>query len=222
MPNRSFDAACRSTPKLGRTAMNTPLWHFSRSVSSARQAAMAAFASYQQVLVALQSCEVQYFTWESPRDTALSGCERACFRLRVPRSVYDAFFNSPVGYRAQFALDSNAGYEGNIKALDAIEPALTRFAQLRGQADNRIVWSWRAPDAKIWIDESEVQEQLGLYDPQILYEPWQSQSEDGAGLLAPLGELLEVKGAWVDATGHFRPNPKKSGRAGNIHSVGFS
>lgn len=202
--------------------MNAPLWQFSSSVSAARKVAMAAFTSYQEVLNGLQSCEIQYFTWESPRDAALSGCERACFRLRVPGTVYDAFFNCPVGYRAQFALGANAGYEGNLKALDALEPALIRFVQVRGLADDRIIWSLRAPDAKIWIDEPEVQEQLGLDDPQILYRPWQSQSEDGCGLLAPVGELLEVKGAWVDARGRFRPNPKKSGRAEDIHRVGFS
>jgi hypothetical protein len=202
--------------------MSTSLWHFSSSVSAARQAAMAAFASYQAVLVALESCEVQYFTWEAPRDTELGGCERACFRLRVNQTVYDAFFNSPVGYRAQFALGANIGFEGNIKALDVLEPRLIRFAQIRGQADDRVGWSLRAPDAKIWIDESEVQEQMSACDPQILYEPWQSRSQDGAGLLAPLGELLEVKGAWVDSTGRFRPNPKKSDRADDIHQVGYS
>ena len=202
--------------------MQQLLWHFSSSVSTSRLAAMATFANYQAVIASLQRCEVQDFTWESPRDTALSGCERASFRLRVTPTVYDAFFNSPVGYRAQFALGANAGYRGNVKTLDALEPALLKFVQVRGQTNDRVVWSLRGPDAKIWIDESEVQEQMGHSEPQILYEPWQSQSEDGAGLLAPLGELLEVKGAWVDATGHFRPNPKKAGRAEDIHRVGYS
>ncbi|RYG29172.1 MAG: hypothetical protein EON93_17165 [Burkholderiales bacterium] len=183
---------------------------------------MQAFTSYQEVLLALQRCEVKNFTWESPRDAALGGCARVCFQLHVTRDVYDAFFNSPIGYRAQFALSVNSGHTANTKALDALEPALIRFVQVLGHACDRVVWSLRAPDAKIWIDEQEVQAELGSCEPHILYEPWQSQSEDGIGLLAPFGELLEVKGAWVDRGGHFRPNPKKACRADAIHRVGYS
>jgi len=170
----------------------------------------------------VQRCEIQQFTWESPNDIALRGCERAVFGLRVSCTAYDSFFNSPIGYRAQFALSANAGRAANVILLDALEPALIRFAQRTEQATDRVVWSLRGPDAKIWIDESEVQEQLGRTEEQILYEPWQQKSLDGVGLLAPLGERLEIKGAWVDASSQFRPNPKKAARAEEIHCVGFS
>lgn len=165
---------------------------------------------------------VEHFAWEHPNDAALNGCQRAIFRLRVDEGTYDDFFNSPVGYRAQFALSTSAGCDANVELLDALEPVLIRFARLEVQATDRIVWSLRGPDAKIWIDESEVEGQLGQTVEQILYEPWRLKSLDGAGLLAPLGQRLEVKGAWVDAFGQFRPNPKKAQRAEEIHSVGFS
>jgi hypothetical protein len=43
-----------------------------------------------------------------------------------------------------------------------------------------------------------------------------------AGLLAPVGTKLEIKGAWVDEGGKERVDPQKLGRASEIHLTGFT
>jgi len=85
-----------------------------------------------------------------------------------------------------------------------------------------IIASLRAVQAKLWIYEREVELQLGAQDPAVMYEPWISNSEDGAGLLAPIGERLEVKGGWLDAAGIECLDPAKITRSSEIHQVGFS
>jgi len=78
------------------------------------------------------------------------------------------------------------------------------------------------PQAKIWIDEDEESVQHGGTEAEILYPPWQQNSETGVGLLAPLGSRLIIMGGWVDATCVVRNNPDKNGRSSEIHETGYS
>ncbi len=135
-----------------------------------------------------------------------------------------AFFNSPAGYRGQFAASVAAGEEANRKLLMQVEARLLAYAENRSsvtQTDIRN--SLRAAQAKVWIFESEVEAQLCATAPAITYALWKAQaSESHVGLLAPVGTRLEVKGGWLTPDGVERLNPGKSGRSEDIHRTGFS
>ena len=199
------------------------LWTFTDEVTPARQIALLSYSDYTEIINQLLQAEVQAFTWEKFLGPELRGCERAVFRLRVNVPVYDAFFNSPVGYRAQYASSPNIGYAASHRLLDAVETSLLRFALKVGTDRlDSVKWSLRAPQSKIWIDEEEVQLQLGSDKRAIEFDLWSQNSIDGAGLLAPVGTLLEVKGGWIDMRDATQVNLKKASRNEDIHFTGYS
>jgi hypothetical protein len=143
--------------------------------------------------------------------------------LSVEPTAYDAFFNSPKGYRAQYAISPKTGETANRRLLDALEPALMRKAATQNSApSSRVLKSLRCVDAKVWIDELEVEDQLSDPNPAIAYDAWQFDSPDGQGLRAPVGTRLEVKGGWLDAQGEERRDPLKASRSVQISRTGYS
>ena len=198
-------------------------WRFTAAVSMARATQLRSWASFEEIVSALLQASVQPFWWEPFRSPRLKGCSRASFPLKVVPAVYDAFFNSPKGYRAQYALSPSAGEAANRALLNALEPLLMCAAAEQNEVEPLLVRaSLRAVDAKVWIIESEVDDQLSDPSPALAYEPWEFNSLDGQGLRAPVGTLLEVKGGWFDSYGNENRDPLKAGRSSQIHRTGFS
>lgn len=200
-----------------------PEWQFSAEVDAGRAARLLSYPDFDTVASLLIDAAVECFSWERFDGEKLRGCSRASFLLRVSSEAYDAFFNSPAGYRGQFAASKAAGEEANSMLLRLFEARLIAYAEGRSSVPRlSLSDSLRAAQAKVWIYERDVQSQLGASAPEIIFAPWQQQSEDGVGLLAPLGTRLEVKGGWLSADGVARPNPLKLGRSEEIHRTGFS
>jgi hypothetical protein len=80
------------------------LWSFTEQVAIERAAALASHGSFDEVLSLLRSARVIGFAWEPYRAAELRGTHRAEFLIQVSARGYDAFFNSPMGLRAQYAL----------------------------------------------------------------------------------------------------------------------
>ncbi|HEY8130457.1 MAG TPA: hypothetical protein VII12_01085, partial [Thermoanaerobaculia bacterium] len=137
--------------------------------------------------------------------------------------TYDAFFNAPVGLRAQYARSASHGEAANRRVITLLAPLLLSYSNnVRAPSRSQIDWSLCGSQAKIWIDETEAEDQLGAVEPEILYEPWAARSESGVGLLAPLGTRLEVKGGWVRSDGIVVPDHAKATRSDDIHREGYS
>jgi hypothetical protein len=199
------------------------LWRYATSFDAARALFMLALPDYGDVVHRIGTASVANCVWETFKSARLKGCRRISFLLQVPKSTYDAFFNSPVGYRAQYARGVEIGLAANRQLLDELEPALLGFAWSNDIPElDALMKSLHGSDAKVWIYEPDVESQLGQDAVEITYPPWQRNSESGVGLLAPLGTRLEVLGGWLDQTGHERRDPFKSDRALEIHLTGFS
>ena len=90
------------------------LWSFHPSLPLERREALLAWTSFENIVGALMfEASVAAFVWDSFKGPELPRCRRAEFLLHVPSYVYDAFFNSPAGYRAQFALSPQLGSAAN-------------------------------------------------------------------------------------------------------------
>jgi hypothetical protein len=140
----------------------------------------------------------------------------------VSPDAYDAFFNSPLGYRAQYARSITEGEKANRQLLSALEPGLVdAAARLKVATHSSVLASLRASRAKLWILESEVEQQLSDA-PSIIFPAWEFESLAGQGLRAPVGTLLEVKGAWMDPLGKEVLDPTKAHRSEQVHKTGFS
>jgi len=199
------------------------MWSFASCVSSDRITSMLTLDSFESVLDLLDLAIVSGFEWRPFRGALLRGCHRAEFLLAVAPATYDAFFNSPVGLRAQYAIDASHGEAATRRGLSRLEPRLlSSIPRDSSVSDATVRWSLAAPQAKVWIDEDEVAAQLGKTTPDLMYPPWERNSETGVGLLAPSGSKLIVMGGWVNATNAVQPNPAKVGRSTEIHCTGFS
>jgi hypothetical protein len=201
---------------------SVPTWQFCPSVDNTRAATLMSYPNFDSIASLLADAVVEDFAWEAFSGSILGGCHRASFLLRVTSTAYDAFFNSPAGYRGQFAASAAAGDVGNSRLLALFEVRLLAFAEGSSVIQSVIRKSLRGKQAKLWIFEPEVQAQLGATVPEIAYPVWEQASESGVGLLAPVGSLLEVKGGWIAQDGVECVNPSKSARSEEIHRTGFS
>jgi hypothetical protein len=213
------------------------LWTFSSLVESSRSVELLAVGSFRDLLSRITSGSVRCVELEPRWNPPCSDCRRAVFRVSVPERDYDAFFNSPVGYRAQFCVGVANGEKCNRDTLAGFEQAC--LAALRRQAnldvsEEFVTASVRAEGAKVWINESDL---AGLEGIHIEYPPWiakyhaasvgtmaeqEARSLAFAGVLAPRGIALEIKGGWITANGHEWLDPSKASRSQEIRDYGFT
>ena len=217
----------------------THLWGFTNLVPIERQMRLLGLGAFEDVIFEIISTsEVVYYKSEPYVNLKLQGCTRASFLLSVDNHVYDAFFNSPIGYRAQYCLGPDKGELANRQLIDALKPKLLAFAAsvpTGALALKLVEASLDSADAKIWIDENEPASLPSSdFQIQINYGPWverakradafQEDSIIGAirGVLAPVGTRLEVKGGWLDERALERRDVAKSHRSEEIAINGFS
>ena len=200
------------------------MWTFHNTVPQARREELLKWPSFTNIVGRLMfEAQVQGFRWEHGDSSHLRNCRRSDFLLRVPQNLYDAFFNSPVGYRGQYAISPDIGILKNRELIDALSTKLIAF--IDGTDDvGAVRASLGGSEAKVWIDEDEREVQEHGYDdtPEIDFAVWAANSDTGIGLRAPLGERLVVLGGWLDRYGNERLNPAKSRRSEDIHETGFS
>jgi len=198
-------------------------WQFTSSPAPERAARLLSWKSFDEIVESLATCNIAPLYWERATKVELNGCYRASFVLTVSPDVYDAFFNAPVGYRGQFARSETQGDAANRKIIEILLSRLLEVAAEHPTATHQFVMtSLQGKQAKIWIDETEVDDQLTDSIPSIDYPDWEFNDRDGQGLRAPRGTKLEVKGGWVGSTGEEVINPSKNNRSGNINKTGYS
>jgi hypothetical protein len=198
-------------------------WQFTSAVAPERAARLLSLRSFDEIVEGLATCHIAPLYWEPATKQELNGCYRASFVLTVPPDVYDAFFNAPAGYRGQFAKSETEGEAANRKIIETLLPRLLEVAARHATATRQFVTtSLQGKQAKIWIDETEVDDELTDPNPSIDYPDWEFNDRDGQGLRAPRGTKMEVKGGWVGPTGEEVINLGKNNRSGNIYRTGYS
>lgn len=198
------------------------MWKFSESIPAERRERLLSYADFSEIALLLADARPIKFIWEPYDNTFLKGCHRASFLLEVSSPTYDAFFNSPVGYRGEYAASISRGEAANSQLIRQLENSLLKNVHNESINLQLIQKSLRAEGAKIWIYEREVEKQLGRDKAEILYPPWQDNSSTGVGLLAPVGNKLVVCGGWLDSLEQEQLNPAKSSRSLEIHTSGYS
>ncbi len=213
------------------------MWDFAEAVPKARRDRLVAVPSFENVIDGVARGTVDDFDIEPRQNPPCLGTFRAFFSIGVHENDYDAFFNSPVGYRAQYCIDSAHGNSANRRLIDALFPACLSYARGREPdhfPSDLVAASLQGADAKIWIKEEDLPE---VDEIHIDYAPWVAKARAAAsgtiadqasrasavsGVLAPVGTYLELKGAWVNLKGEECRDPKKAGRAAEIQVYGFT
>ncbi|MBI5462119.1 MAG: hypothetical protein HY941_08060 [Gammaproteobacteria bacterium] len=210
----------------------TSLWNFTELVPVERRQRLLAVTSFEEIIQGITHGNVDYFVAE-PRQNYF----RAFFKVRVSVPDYDAFFNSPNGYRAQYCLSTENGEKQNRRLIEAITPMCLEYSKRHEQHDfptEKVLASLRGVDAKAWITESDIPD---VDEVHINYGPWAAKAEAStkgpiadqaaragasAGVLAPVGTHIEIKGAWLTPQGSEWRDPKKAFRAQEIRDYGFT
>jgi len=200
-----------------------PCWQFTSALEPERAALLLSLRSFDEIIKSLATCNIAPLYWEPATKLELRGCHRATFVLTVSTDVYDAFFNAPVGYRGQFTISETRGEAATRKIIETLLPRLLEVATEDVSVPHQmVIKSLQGKQAKIWIDESEVDDQLTDPTPSIDYPDWEFNDRNGQGLRAPRGTKLEVKGGWIGPLGEGVIDPSKNNRSRNINRTGYS
>jgi len=207
-----------------------PFWTFSDLVPKDRRDKMLALASFDEVIALVTAGLVDCFEIETRKN---SEYRRAFFRLHVREVVYDAFLNSPVGYRAQFCRGIENGLKQNRRLIEAVTPVCLKSISERNQEEREMVLaSLSGTDAKVWINDKDWPD---IDEIHIIHEPWIAKAKNAnkgttaeqvartnaaIGVLAPVNTHLEVKGAWLTRDNREWRDPDKARRAEEIRDYG--
>ena len=214
------------------------LWDFTTLIPAERRARLLEIEEFEEVLhKVISTTKILNYVAEPASDSRLKGCSRASFLLKVDPYAYDGFFNSPIGYRAQYCLGRDLGELANRQLLSALGSKLLAFAETNSTAEfglEQIGASLDAFDAKIWIDEREpVSVPPTELEIHIDYPPWTERARRAdryqeeeyvraiRGVRAPFGTKLEVKGGWLKGNGTEMRDPTKVRRGEEIAINGY-
>ena len=205
-------------------------WKFTETFDASRLARLNAVETFADVVKAIQTTLEVIGGWVCPAtELGPPDCWRPVVAMTVGPSAFDAFFNSPVGYRGQFLLSPEAGQAANSVLLRTLAPALTKAVIIDCGTNHLSVESihhaFLANSAKIWPDESELDFTQATNDLDI--GRWRASggtinAPTGAALWAPEGNTLLVIGAFIDPFGNEVVARRKILRRFELHESGFT
>ena len=210
---------------------SNPLWDFTEFVPQDRREKMMALTSFEDVIEQLTAGSIDRIEFE-PRGN--SEHRRIFFKVCVGKTAYDAFFNSPIGYRAQYCMDIENGLKQNRRLMEALTPLCLKAIEEKGDTYLRkeVLMSLLGTDAKVWINDKDWPD---LDEIHINYAPWVAKVKNARegtmaeraartnaeiGVLAPENTHIEIKGAWLTPDNHVWRDPSKAQRAQEIRDYG--
>lgn len=216
---------------------SAPLWTFTELVSADRREKLLAVPSFDAVMARIADGTIDYFEAENRKNPRGLGCVRAFFRFLVQDSDYDAFFNSPSGYRAQYCISVERGRTQNHRLIEALTGPSHVFLERRNpeeELQELVRMSLEGVDAKVWIRDADLENLVG---PHIDYAPWVEKTRAAttgswtdqaargnatSGVLAPVNTHVELKGGWITPQRDEWRDPTKARRAEEIRDYGYT
>jgi hypothetical protein len=227
-------------------ASRSSSWQFATDFDAARRERLEAFESFESLVQRVRAeLSITDFRVCRGKRGIVKDCLRPEFSLLVCDDTADAFFNSPIGYRAQFLHDPEIGQSCNAQLLNSLLNRLLAApsslpAPKHEMPTERLHASLSAFSAKVWICESGFSFDHNLVEA-LRVEPWLSSARAAAaafqqqttpsppqqekaigGVRAPVNSTLEVKGAFLAGDDSERVPVDKIHRAHEIHAFGWS
>lgn len=209
-----------------------PFWNFTDFMPKDRREKMLALRNFDEVIEQVTAGSVDWFEFEPRRNSEYC---RIFFRLHVGKTAYDAFFNSPVSYRAQYCISVDNGLKQNRRLIEAITPLCLESVKERGEQEyprEKVLASLSGADAKVWINDNDWPD---IDEIHINYAPWVAKAKAAnkgtmaeqvartnaaVGVLAPENTYLEIKGGWLTPDNREWRDLDKAQRAEEIRDYG--
>jgi hypothetical protein len=205
-------------------------WAFAPSFDPIRGGRLAAFDTFAKVAAAvIASSKIVGAKLCEASSLGAKDCWRPTVSVAVSPEAFDAFFNSPGGYRAQYLVGPEEGQAANGALIRALEPRLSEaVVEHCGSTKLSAEWiqnAFVANSAKIWPNEADLDFLDVTHD--LAVDSWRNNRDlvnapAGAGLWAPEGTQLTVFGAFMDPWGNEIVARNKIGRRFEIHACGFT
>ena len=203
---------------------------------------------FEKIIAQLQDALSEALTHEHYRcgTDSFQGHRRAILQFRVSQELYDSFYNSRSGYRAQFWISPSRGQAANLECLEAMSHVIRTVFPERfdardiqttdepyvGRQDidvgsREISLSFLTeflahPAAKIWICERRITGHEGLLQAIPFFV---GKRLSVTRWKTAIASYPSPEWTWLDLKGGFvgGPQPKDSSvRARAIYSRGFS
>ncbi len=224
------------------------VWLYTERVSTERQALLGSVQDFGSIAKRIyKEMEITCFRVIPGREGDVKDCRRPEFALRVDKDPFDLFFNSPHGYRGQYRKGEDQGDKANADLISLVLKKLLHHAEDNptepSMSPEELGRSLEPEHAKIWIKEQEEKIQLpeapGKLIVDLEVEPWLGTAKQYvatpdnypdpnrernavAGVRAPEGTVLEVKGAFLDDDGQVKVAASKTNRGEQIRLYGYT
>lgn len=153
--------------------------------------------------------------------------------LRVKAQSLDQFFNSPVGYRAQYFANCKLGERANRFVINELfSKVLVAGKRGRRLKEDFIRLSLKHSSCKVWLHQGQWLRHAKREDRVLLVPRWQAECVSGDklrrklarwGSLAPAHETrLLLKGGFVRATSRVTIDKSPMTRSRELHELGFT
>lgn len=202
-------------------------WIFAPRFDRARREQLESISSFEDITETIYRQIYNILVKVDPgRDPGLVHCLRPIIVFDVEPDTFDAFFNSPVGYRAQFLADPCMGQAANCRLIHRLLPKFVNaLTKASGLSKHQFELSLIALSSKIWVYEDEFP--FSNVTEDLAVDVWVAEAKAGHqkakwGLCAPTGSKLEVKGAFLDPAENEVVQNRKIGRRFEIAKYGFS
>ncbi len=175
-------------------------------------------------------------------------CKRPSWRIQLDPKLLDKFFNGVMGIRSQYYQCPYHGLHKNHFLIEKLLEPLIRLAScILSDVDVGFVGdSLRGSSAKLWISEKNIRGEKIVsacgtsLDEESIQNDWLDRAREFTrgecpkehfnlfaralnGVLAPIPDQLEVKGAWLTAEHQYEyVTPDKRDRHCQLFMFGFS
>lgn len=162
--------------------------------------------------------------WEASVDAP--ECSRVWATVPIGAVTFDAFFNGPAGYRAQYYLSVPEGIYFGLQLTKVVEPAIRIAHRVNAFVTplELLLRSLLSPLSKAWIGEGAAafdQAARGELRPRRWVETVGDLSRIQFRAPLPAMPLLDIKGAWIDrTTAEWWVHPDKADRDCYLHARG--
>ncbi len=164
-----------------------------------------------------------------------SAYARPIFCVQVASPLFDAFFNSPVGYRGSFYSSPFSGLEANNLLMKALLPRMGAWAETNspGFDSSFALASLMATSAKAWLAERSLklcESCAGEWRypnddmPEIQNGRWERTNSPNSkkGRKAPFHSKIRLFGAFLNGHGDEFIPAKKRRRSFDINESGWA
>jgi hypothetical protein len=220
-------------------------WRYTFRVPDSRQAYLLSASSFSTIADDLclhfEAKDADIEKANVGAELCANGCRRPRLKLIARRrneytdQILDTFFNSPVGYRAQFYVSPSNGDDASrelFKRLVAGPLAQLCVTGIEDFSGNIVEKALLAPTAKVWIPkpswpedepprEIEAPKWIAAQNGEIPLPPNCRSWAPYWGTAAPIPNFLEIMGAWLDRDNNEFQDPSKLNRSLCLHVAGW-